>query len=65
MTQHIPRVARLNTAEDFRSHIIKLGITLPFDEEVLAGSDSPLGASLRLNNGPIIGNRFTIHPMEG
>jgi 2,4-dienoyl-CoA reductase-like NADH-dependent reductase (Old Yellow Enzyme family) len=65
VTQQIPRVARLNTADDFRSHIEKLGIYLPFDEEVLAGSDSPLGASLRLTNGPIIGNRFTIHPMEG
>ena len=65
MSKQIPRIARLNTAEDFRSHVESLGIHLPFDEVVASGSESPLAVPFHLSNGRTIGNRFAIHPMEG
>lgn len=65
MPLSIPRIARLRTVEDFRSHIKHLGIALPFDEEMRTGDQSPLAKPYQLGNGRMIGNRFAIHPMEG
>lgn len=65
MAKPIPRVARLKTADDFRTHLESLGVPLPFDEIVVSGSESPLATPLHLANGRVIGNRFAIHPMEG
>jgi len=59
-----PRIATFKTAKDFRSHLSKLGIDLPFDDELIAGSASPLAQPLGVN-GATIGNRFAILPMEG
>jgi 2,4-dienoyl-CoA reductase-like NADH-dependent reductase (Old Yellow Enzyme family) len=59
-----PRIATLKTAAEFQDHLRSIGISLPFDETLQAGSQSPLGQPLQRTNG-IIGNRFCILPMEG
>ena len=65
MTSNYPRMARLRDAQTFRQHIKKLGIELPFDEEVISGDASPLAQPYKLPNGRLIGNRFCTSPMEG
>ena len=60
-----PRVNSLKTPADFQRRQDELGITLPFDEAVQAGPDSPLGKPFVRTNGQHIGNRFSILPMEG
>lgn len=59
-----PKIATLKTPEDFLEHVDSLGIELPFDDQVLAGPESPLGKSAGAG-GFVIGNRFCILPMEG
>lgn len=59
-----PKVASLRTTDKFRSHVESLGVELPLDETIEAGAESPLGAPLESDAGPI-GNRFCILPMEG
>ena len=59
------RIAQLKTANQFRGYIASLGIDLPFDEEMQAGSDAPLAQTYTLKDGFVIGNRFCTHPMEG
>ena len=58
------RIASLKTADDFAAYIGQLGITLPFDRELVTGSAAPLSRPYDLN-GFRIGNRFSILPMEG
>jgi len=60
-----PRVARHRDAKIFREHIDKLNIRLPFDENLLSGTESPLGQPYFLPDGRCIGNRFCTLPMEG
>src|SRR5262245_49213314 len=50
--------------EEFRSELRMIGATLPCDDEVLTGSESPLAQPLQAG-GFVIGNRFAILPMEG
>src|ERR1700722_16399501 len=59
-----PRISSLKTAADFRNRMAELGISLPFDEELQSGPAAPLGKPVRRARG-IIGNRFSILPMEG
>ncbi len=59
-----PKIASLQTPEAFRSHNTSLGLNLPFDEQLEAGPDSPLGRPLVCGRHRI-GNRFCILPMEG
>ncbi|MEJ5200565.1 MAG: NADH:flavin oxidoreductase, partial [Anaerolineae bacterium] len=59
------RVATLKTPAAFREYIAKLGIELPFDEELISGSDAPLAQPYTLPDGFTIGNRFCVLPMEG
>jgi 2,4-dienoyl-CoA reductase-like NADH-dependent reductase (Old Yellow Enzyme family) len=65
MANPFTRIARLRSAEEFRKYIESLGIQLPLDEVVAAGSEAPLARPYRLRNGRLIGNRFCVHPMEG
>ena len=58
------RVAQLKTASAFRDYLQQIGVTLPFDEELLTGEASPLAQPYHLN-GFTIGNRFCVQPMEG
>ena len=57
-----PRVSSLKTGEQFRARLAELGLQLPFDETV--ESDGPLSQTLAHRDG-VIGNRFSILPMEG
>ncbi len=59
------RIASLKTAEAFRSYLTQLGVSLPFDEQVLVGPNAPLAWPYTLKNGFTVGNRFAILPMEG
>src|ERR1044072_1327049 len=51
-------------ASDFREALGRLGLSIPCDEEMLAGVESPLAQPLRAGE-IYIGNRFAVHPMEG
>jgi NADPH2 dehydrogenase len=54
----------LRDVTTFKQYLRQQQIVIPCDDQVMAGSDSPLAQPLRLN-GITIGNRFAIHPMEG
>src|SRR4051812_20482029 len=60
-------ILRLGSVKDlavFRDHVAKLGLDLPCDDAVLFGDESPLAEPADVA-GLRIGNRWTIHPMEG
>ena len=59
------RVARMKTAQDFRDYVAELGIHLPIDEKVEPAPDGALAQTYTLKTGRVIGNRFSILPMEG
>ena len=61
---NIRRVAALRTAASFQEHLASLNVSMPFDEEVLAGPSSPLAQPYERKNG-VIGNRLAVLPMEG
>lgn len=54
----------LRTVRDFQARLEELQLTLPCDEEVAVGPNSPLGQAINFGTRSI-GNRFAIHPMEG
>lgn len=58
------RLGSLRDVERFREVLCTLGLNIPCDTHLLAGSESPLAAPL-VRNGIRIGNRIAIHPMEG
>ncbi|MCB0062194.1 MAG: NADH:flavin oxidoreductase [Caldilineaceae bacterium] len=58
------RVAALKTPAAFQEYLAELGISLPFDDEVQSGPDSPLAQS-HTAHGHTIGNSFAVLPMEG
>lgn len=57
-----PRLAQLKTAAEFRAHVARLGIELPWEENL---DVSVLAQPLRLPDGFVVGNRFCAQPMEG
>jgi 2,4-dienoyl-CoA reductase-like NADH-dependent reductase (Old Yellow Enzyme family) len=60
-------ILRLGTVKDvarFQEHVRSLGLTIPCDSELLAGTDSPLRAPLA-RGGVKFGNRIAVQPMEG
>ncbi len=61
------RVPSLKTVARFREHVSSLGISIPCDDTLVLGNESPLRQSLSgvEINGKTIGNRWAIHPMEG
>ncbi len=59
------RIATLQTAEKFDSHLNHLGIAIPFDQALELGPTAPLAQAYTLRSGFTIGNRFCILPMEG
>jgi NADPH2 dehydrogenase len=63
----LTRVAALKTVADFRAHVASLGLDLPCEDEIVAGSNSPLAQAIDgvTINGKRVGNRWAIHPMEG
>lgn len=62
--ERIVRVASLKTVDAFRAHVAALGIDLACEDEILGGSESPLAQPLRVD-GRVVGNRWTVQPMEG
>ncbi len=63
-TRSILRLGTVKNVAGFREHLRSLHLTLPCDDELLSGSDSPLRRPLAL--GEIkIGNRIAVQPMEG
>lgn len=64
MSNTIARVAAMKNAEHFRAHLRSLGVSIPCDDEALAGPNSPIARKV-VNNGVTIGNRIAVQPMEG
>src|SRR5438045_6508119 len=61
------RIPTLKTTADFRKHAASLGIELPCEDAIVAGSGSPLAQAMSQPaiNGKKIGNRYAVQPMEG
>jgi 2,4-dienoyl-CoA reductase-like NADH-dependent reductase (Old Yellow Enzyme family) len=57
-------IGSVRTAEAFQSYLEEHSITIPCDQELLAGDASPLSRPVA-THGLEIGNRFAIQPMEG
>src|SRR5882672_11684257 len=57
-------IGSIRDIEAFRRHLQEHQISIPCDQETMSGSASPLTEQLTFN-GVKIGNRFTVHPMEG
>lgn len=61
------RIPTLKSAADFKSKVADLGLSIPCDERILMGPESPLSrdiADVRINAKPLF-NRWAVHPMEG
>lgn len=63
----IIRISALKTPAQFLERARELGVEIPCEDKIVAGSSSPLAEPLsRVTvNGKTIGNRCVIHPMEG
>jgi 2,4-dienoyl-CoA reductase-like NADH-dependent reductase (Old Yellow Enzyme family) len=57
-------IGGIRNVADFMTHVESLGLSIPCDNEVESGSESPLAQPI-VFAGKEIGNRFCIHPMEG
>lgn len=66
-TPALVHIASLKTVGQFRRHVAALGLDLPCDDAILKGDQSPLARPITnvVVHGKTIGNRFTVHPMEG
>ena len=58
------RIASYKTYEQMSERFKELELSIPFEKEVISGSDSPLQQPIAWKNQQI-GNRFCILPMEG
>src|SRR5260370_12964490 len=58
------RLGSLRDVAQFQEHLDSLGLAIPCDPELSSGADSPLAQPLA-RHGISIGNRLTVHPMEG
>jgi len=59
-----PAIGGMKSVAEFRRHVESLNLSIPCDETVQTGEESPLARPLMLDD-KVIGNRFCIHPMEG
>jgi NADPH2 dehydrogenase len=57
-------IGAIKEVSDFQSYMSSVGVSLPFDEEVNSGPDSPLSRPFTVGD-RVVGNRFAILPMEG
>lgn len=60
----IARIPTIKTVAQLRETIASLGIDLQADDQIITGSTSPLTQPLQWKQRRI-GNRWTVHPMEG
>ncbi len=58
------RLGSLRDVAHFQEYVDSLGLAIPCDRKLASGADSPLAQPLA-RNGIKIGNRLTVHPMEG
>ena len=58
------RLGALRGVDAFRAHAAGLGVEIPCDRELIAGTESPLVRPTTVD-GFTLGNRVAIHPMEG
>ena len=61
---HFLHIGSLRDVDSFQRHLRDHHIAIPCDQELQTGSASPLAQPLRFGD-ISLGNRFTIHPMEG
>src|SRR5690349_11303515 len=59
-----PPIGGHKSVAEFKAHVASLALSIPCDEELIAGPSSPLAQPIELDDRQI-GNRFCIHPMEG
>jgi len=59
-----PPIGGHKSVAEFKAHVASLGLSIPCDDELIAGSSSPLAQQINIGSRRI-GNRFCIHPMEG
>lgn len=59
-----PAIGGMRTVADFQAHVQSLGLSIPCDDQLASGAESPLAQPISFG-GKTIGNRFCIHPMEG
>jgi NADPH2 dehydrogenase len=64
LNSSVIHVGGLRDVESFRSHLAKLQIHIPCDDELIFGDASPLGKPIA-KSGIHLENRFAIQPMEG
>ena len=62
--REIVRLGSLRDVAHFRECLHSLRLAIPCDDELVFGSESPLGRPI-VRDGIKIGNRIAIHPMEG
>ncbi len=60
----ILRLGGVRDVAHFKEHLAALRLTIPCDDELVRGAESPLAQPL-VREGIRIGNRFAINPMEG
>ena len=61
---HYTKISKLPTATAFLDYCQEVNAEIPFEADLLSGTDSPLAAPLATST-QRIGNRFCILPMEG
>ncbi len=57
-------IGAIKSVAEFSSYLNQIGVSLPFDEEVKSGPDSPLAQPCVFGD-RVVGNRFAVLPMEG
>jgi len=60
----ILRLGSIRDVAHFQEHLAALRLTIPCDDELIRGAESPLAQPI-VCGGITIGNRFAINPMEG
>src|SRR5437660_5357783 len=58
------RLGGVRDVETFRRYLRESRISIPCDQDLIAGDASPLAQPLEVD-GLVLGNRFAIQPMEG
>ena len=60
-----PKIAQFKSVDAFRARLAELKLQLPVDSEILSAAEgSPLARPFAVG-GFVVGNRWSIHPMEG
>jgi 2,4-dienoyl-CoA reductase-like NADH-dependent reductase (Old Yellow Enzyme family) len=59
-----PPIGGIRTVAAFKAHLASLQLSIPCDDKLQTGQESPLAQPIAFKE-KTIGNRFCIHPMEG